>query len=199
VMRHVPRIFANSTCHCAVSSDCHEPLRIGPPHLNLPGLKIGCLPIDGLRMSTLECYFSDACINDILSHLQYYAAMNGSLPTNFVKSTKPSDYSFTSLNSSIDTKFPSNTSIGDLINNSFIEEWNAKMSYENYFTQCAPKTCRYTYSHRNEITHVLTSLLSFYGGLTLGWRMIIWFMVKKYKKIRERNTIRPFSVEHHHI
>ncbi|CAF4142564.1 unnamed protein product, partial [Rotaria sordida] len=31
-----------------ISGTCQEPLRIGPPDLFLPGLVVGCLPIDGL-------------------------------------------------------------------------------------------------------------------------------------------------------
>ena len=31
LFRNIPRLYANGTCNCAVSADCHEPLIIGPP------------------------------------------------------------------------------------------------------------------------------------------------------------------------
>ncbi|CAF4441305.1 unnamed protein product [Rotaria sp. Silwood2] len=77
LIRSVPRSFTNTTCNCMISGACKEPLRIGPPDLFLPGLVVGCLPFDGLRMSTLECFFSSSCISTILTYLEYYTQMDG--------------------------------------------------------------------------------------------------------------------------
>ncbi|CAF3375018.1 unnamed protein product [Rotaria socialis] len=52
----LPRIYSNITYNCAASDACQRLLRIGPSDLILPGLVVGCLPLDGLRLSTLECF-----------------------------------------------------------------------------------------------------------------------------------------------
>jgi hypothetical protein len=194
VIRYAPRYFTNSTCHCGSLSQCREPLRIGPPDLWLPGQVIGCLPIEGLRMSTLECYYSASCIQTILMHLEYYAAANGSLPVNFtVPLTVPQV--FQPLNPSLSMRFSPTTPIDDLIDQLFVDEWLRNSSYESYYTICAPKTCRYTLVKRRSMSYVMTTLLSFYGGLTLGWRMIIWAGVRSYRKIRgKRSCVHPFPL-----
>jgi hypothetical protein len=114
LIRNIPRMYANDTCNCAVSSKCHESLRIGPPDLILPGLVIGCLPMDGLRVSTLECFFSSSCINTILSYLEYYMLPDKSHPTNF---TLPEVLPLIvdPLNKSTPSRFSSTTLIGTII------------------------------------------------------------------------------------
>ncbi|CAF3300679.1 unnamed protein product, partial [Rotaria sp. Silwood2] len=85
--RSIPRTFTNTSCNCMISGTCQEPLRIGPPDLILPGLVISCLPVDGLRMSTLECFLSSSCISTILTYLEYYTQMDGSPPIDFIPPT----------------------------------------------------------------------------------------------------------------
>lgn len=183
-MRSVPREYANGTCNCVVSKDCHEPLRIGPPGLILPGLVVGCLPIDGLRMSTLECFYSSSCVNTIISFLDYYTEMDGSPPTDFVPPATP-QLVVTPLNSSIPSQFSPNSSIGMLMDELFIEKWSNESSYDNYFSACAPSVCYYEYIRRNDILYVVTSLLSLYGGLTVSLRLIVWNSLRMYRKFKK--------------
>ncbi|CAF3648582.1 unnamed protein product [Rotaria socialis] len=42
----LPRIYSNITCNCAASDAYQRLLRIGPSDLILPGLVVGCLPLD---------------------------------------------------------------------------------------------------------------------------------------------------------
>lgn len=69
LLRNIPPTFVNGTCNCVVSSLCQQALRIG--------LVIGCLPIDGLQISTLKCFFSSNCLNTIIQHLDYYTQLDG--------------------------------------------------------------------------------------------------------------------------
>ncbi|CAF4909751.1 unnamed protein product [Rotaria sp. Silwood1] len=150
-----------------ISATCQEPLRIGPSDLFLPGLVVGCSPYEGLRMSTLECFFSSTCISTILTYLEYYTQMDGSPPINFVP---PTDLplSISPLDNSTPSRFLKNTSIGTLLNEFFIEEWTYKISYEDYFAACAPTSCTFKYVTHNNILYVATSILGLYGGLTIG-------------------------------
>ncbi|CAF1270594.1 unnamed protein product [Rotaria sordida] len=177
-----------------VSGTCQEPLRIGPPDLFLPGLVVGCLPIDGLRMSTLECFFSSSCISTILTYLEYYTQMDGSPPINFVPPTVL-PLTISPLDNSTPSRFPKNTSIGTLMDEYFIEEWTFRMSYEDYFTACAPTHCNFEYVTRNNMLYVATSVLGLYGGLTIGLRFIIWNVIGLYrslkKHIRSRRVVAP--------
>ncbi|UJR12577.1 hypothetical protein I4U23_016753 [Adineta vaga] len=113
-LRSVPREFSNGTCNCVVSDAYYESMRIGPPELVLPGLIVGCWPIYGLRMSTLECFFSSSCIYTIINYLDYFTQMDGSPPANFTLPNVPS-LAIDPLNSSITSRFTPNTTIGMLI------------------------------------------------------------------------------------
>ncbi|CAF0959993.1 unnamed protein product [Rotaria sordida] len=185
LIRSVPRVFTNSTCNCMISGACQEPLRIGPPGLFLPGLVVGCLPYDGLRMSTLECFFSSSCISTILTYLEYYTQMDGSPPINFIPPTVL-PINISPLDNSTPSRFPKNTSIGTLLDEYFLEEWKYNVSYEDYFAACAPTHCNFEYVTRNNLLYVATSVLGLYGGLTIGLRFITWNAMWLYRWMTKR-------------
>lgn len=185
LIQSIPRVFTNSTCNCMISRKCKEPLRVGPPNLFLPGLVVGCSPIDGLRMSTLECFFSSDCISTILTYLEYYIQINGSLPIDFVPPIKLS-LDVSPLNDSIDSRFSKNTLISTILDEMFIEGWTTNISYENYFATCSVASCTYEYRGYNSLLYVFTSVLGLYGGLTIGLRFFIWYGVRFYRLIKER-------------
>ena len=193
LMRNVPRPFANGTCNCLVSDACQEPMRIGVPDLVLPGLVIGCSPLHSLRRSTLECFFSSTCINTILSYLHYDTLIDGSPASNFTLPEAPA-ISVAPLDRSSSSRFLPNTSIGTLIDELFIEQWNSSSAYESYFQQCAPSFCRYDYVQRKNGFLVIISLLALYGGLTIALRFIVWNTVRFYPKVRKTTPAHRINV-----
>lgn len=198
LVRSVPRLYMNNTCNCIVSNSCQHYLRIGSPGLILPGLVVGCSPIEGLRMSTLECFYSSDCISTIITYLEYYTQMDGSSPNNFNSSTAPL-IAFRPLDNSTKSRFLPNSSIGTLINEVFIEDWISEASYEKYFKACLPSACQYQYTKRQDIVYITTSLLALYGGLTVGWRSIVWNALLLYQWIKRWyltrcTTVQPFSI-----
>jgi hypothetical protein len=196
--RSVPRLYMNDTCNCVVSNSCQNYLRVGPPNLTLPGLVVGCSPIEGLRMSTLECFYSSDCISTIITYLEYYTQIDGSPPNNFVPPTIP-PITISPLDSSTMSRFLPNSSISALINEMFIDDWINQSSYEGYFSACAPSSCQYQYNKRQNIFYVASYLLSLYGGLTVGWRFIIWNAIMLYQWIKRwylthHTVVQPFPV-----
>ncbi|CAF4837295.1 unnamed protein product [Rotaria sp. Silwood2] len=173
LIRSVSRSLNNGTCNCVISDTCQESLHIGPLDLVLPDLVKGCSPIDGLQMSTLECFFSSNCIDTILTYLEYYTQMDGSSPISFVPPTVL-PMIVHPLDNSISSRFLPNTSIDILISELFVEQLNTTISYENYFKSCAPSICHYEYERQNDILYVATSVLGLYGGLTIILRFITW-------------------------
>ncbi|CAF3359321.1 unnamed protein product, partial [Rotaria sp. Silwood2] len=193
LLRFIPRLYNNDTCNCVVSSTCQEPLQIGPPGIILPGLVVGCSPINALRMSTLECMFSMGCVNTILSYLNYYTELDGSLPSNFtIPTTLP--FIIHPLNQSIPSRFLPTTLIGTLIDGLFIEDWQNISLYEDYFAACQPTMCQYKYIQRNNILFVFTSLLGLYGGLVVSLRFLVWHGICLYRWIKFSNYVHPEAV-----
>ena len=199
LLRGVPRVFSNSSCNCILSSDCQQPLRIGPPDLVLPGLVVGCSPLYGLRLSTLECLYSSDCIDKILNHLNYYRQADGSEPSNF---TAPigRPLMITPLLLSKSVHFLPTTRIESIVDEAFIDTINRTISYEKYFRACGAKSCHYELVKNSDIAYALTSLLGLYGGLTLSLRFIIWNLARIHQMIKRRlgtrtTSIEPFSTE----
>ncbi|CAF4055871.1 unnamed protein product [Adineta steineri] len=142
----------------------------------LPGVVAGCLPIDGIRLSTLECFFDSNCILNLTSV--------ASTRTTTIWIAKP-------LNASTPTIYPSNTLIGSLVDSLFVEDWGIKSNYSSYFASCAPYSCSYKYIDHNTILYIITTLLGLYGGLTVVLSFTIWYGWRMYQKIMRWMQIAP--------
>ncbi|CAF3984678.1 unnamed protein product [Rotaria sordida] len=118
----------NISCSCAAMSTCSRSILTRyNKTVVLPGLVIGCLPIYGLRLSTLECLYDSIC----LQKLSNFSNMIYNIP------------SF--LNISMYSRFYpiSSVLVGTLIDELFIEGWQHETNYSSYFSICAPSMCLY--------------------------------------------------------
>jgi hypothetical protein len=120
--------------------------------LPMPTFQFGCFAIDSLFLSTLECFYDQSC----LDLLQPY------IPS----------FNLTILNRTSTSQYQSDTPIGEIIENLLVETWNLSISYENYFSICAPQLCTYAIEEREDFLCFLTTLFSLFGGLTIVLRII---------------------------
>ena len=183
VVQSKPRLYNNGTCNCVTSKYCNDYLRIGPPEVLIPGLKVGCSPIDGLRMSTLECFYSSSCINTIIGFLNYRIPIDG-LSSVDLTTGSIDHLSIVPLNSTLQSRFQVNSSIGTIIDELFVERWMNISNYESYFSACSPSLCQYQTMRRFNIVYVMGSLLSLYGGLTVSIRFITWNGLLVYHRFK---------------
>ena len=116
----------------------------------------GCYPLEALLQSTLQCFYDQECIdsNDV------FRALNSS---------------------SSHSRFDVNTTIESIFQTLMIEEYLNTTSYENYFAQCAPSLCSYSYNARQETIDIVTSLIELYSGLVIicGW--ITALIMRQYR------------------
>ena len=163
ILSNKPLTYNNGTCTCATAdgSSCWWPLTFlsdNQTNLTIPGLRGGCLPVDGLRQSTLECLYDERCLATIRSLIN--TTFTPSIPA-------PLDHKST-------TRFPSHsTAVGAMIDQLFVEEWINASDYSSYYQQCAPHDCRYTSVEHETVLYMITSLLGLYGGVTLCLRMFV--------------------------
>lgn len=163
-----------SRCSCFRQSDCHAPAAIydlfdATTQLDIdnntrilmiiPGLRIGCMPVTSILFSSLECFYNQACLNDLSS---YFSATDN----------------FTALSSMEPTRFANNATVKSLVDELMIEEWTTNISYDYYYGQCAPVSCTYFKVERRDFVFVLTKLLGLLSGLTVGLRLIISILIK---------------------
>jgi hypothetical protein len=172
------------SCHCDRSATCVEPSAIFNISSNtivftVPGLYIGCFVIEALLQSTLECFYDQRCINQ----LQFY--MVSSSPMNV-----------TALDSSLPSQYFINSTIEDLINHLMVEQWNSSLMYDNYYKECQPAQCTYTYVTKNDIIYIVTTLIGLVGGLITVLKFVVPRLVKLFVRyiLRQRRVTRvmPF-------
>ncbi|CAF0805435.1 unnamed protein product [Adineta steineri] len=179
-------LIYDDECSCGLHLNCTTQATfiniIPSKSISIKGLKIGCTPSESFRASTLECFYNQSCIDLVQQITNQPSRIN---LTNSLKSL--------STNKS---RFSINTTIGELINNLFIEQWNTTINYTSYFERCLPLLCSYTYIQQSSFLSIMTHLLTLQGGLAILLRWIcpkivqIVFKVYRYRK-RRINTIQP--------
>ncbi|CAF0826349.1 unnamed protein product [Adineta steineri] len=175
----VPRTSFGNNYSCITSLDSFSrPLYIDANSntIALPGVVASCLPIDGIRLSTLECFFNSNCILNLTSI--------ASTRSTTIWIAKP-------LNASTPSNYTSNTLIGSLIDSLFVEDWGIQSNYSSYYASCAPYSCSYKYIDHNTILYIITTILGLYGGLVVILRFVVWYGWRIYRKIMEWIRIAP--------
>ncbi|CAF0767800.1 unnamed protein product [Adineta steineri] len=100
---------------------------------SIPGLRLGCFLIEGVLQSTLECFYNQTCLNNLQSYI-----------------ISPISINVIPLNSSLSSQFNQTSTIQEVMNELMVDKWNLSMIYENYYKECRPIKCSYTYVDRNE-------------------------------------------------
>ncbi|CAF4289798.1 unnamed protein product [Adineta steineri] len=177
-------IIMKNGCSCGTQSDCIDSGGIyydttSRQVFAMPGLHIGCSVVETLLQSTFECLYDQACINLLLNYITTV--------------TNPYDYrmNILALNSSIVSRFKTNTMIQIIADELFIEEWKINSSYSLFYNQCAPAYCSYKIQKDDYAIYIISKILGLYGGLTVSLRFIIPFITKIIFNIikRCRNNI----------
>lgn len=109
------------------------------------GMKSGCYALEALLQTSFECFYDQDCID----------------PTN----------RYLSLDASSTNYFQKNMTVEQVLEHLMVDEFHFNYSYSNYFTECAPKICSYSYMDRRETVDVFVALISLYSGLFIlsGW------------------------------
>lgn len=167
-------IMYDDGCSCGLQSNCTTRASFVEPNSsrNIPikGLKMGCIPSESFRASTLECFYDQTCLDLI----QQY--------TNSTKRMIPLSQT---ANQSI-----VNTSIAALVDDLFVEKWSTAKNYSSYVEKCAPLLCTYSYTQPSSLLYTITVLLGLQGGLTIVLQWICPRIIRIIANIYERRKKR---------
>ena len=173
-------VIYDNGCSCGMYANCTtqakfiETSSLTNVSVKVKGMKMGCIPSESLLASTLECFYDQSCLDLI----QQY--------TNYSKSLHPISTNF--------SRFLQNTTVNELINNLFIEDWSTTISYSAYYEQCSPSICSYSRVENFNIFYLITILLGIQGGLTIVLKWICPKLVRIAIKIYHdrKNRVTPF-------
>ncbi|CAF3537998.1 unnamed protein product [Rotaria sp. Silwood1] len=144
-------------------------------HWMMPGLNIGCSIVDTMRHSTLQCLYNQTCVD----LLQLFVQRNSD--------RLPNAINITALDSMLNTRYPPDTNILQMSYQSFFEEGLFEISYVDFYKQCAPNYCSYTYEKHNNYLIIISRILALWGGLTLSFGYLapcivrMWFTINTYR------------------
>ena len=139
----------------------------------MPGIRVGCSIIKQVFASSLQCFFEQSCLDTI---------------SNLILSTSVYPLNATAMNHSIESQYNVTTKVQEIVENLMIEKWNNRTSFELYFKQCNPQTCKYTYNKQADIRYMITIIIGLIGGLTTLLRNIIPPLVKFWRR-KKRPTV----------
>ena len=134
----------------------------------VPGMHVGCSPIDTILRGTLECFFDTLCLN---------------ATARWISTLSPADWP-KALDPSIPSKFMMNASIAALFNEQMVERWESEKNFARYLASCSPIECTYTFTRRNNLLVVLTTLIGSFGGLMVVFRIVAPLLVQCAHRIR---------------
>ena len=132
------------------------------PDFIVPGMRVGCLPYDALADSTLECFFSETCLNET-------ARWISNLGVNF----RPRP-----LNGSAMNNFLPKTPFKTVLAMAMIDHWKSATNYSGYYHACEPVHCTFTIVRKNSFMYLIVLLLGLYGGLTVALRIMAPWVVR---------------------
>jgi hypothetical protein len=177
-------------CSCGTRKDCITNASIYDSdskiqYFEIPGWNVGCSVVETLLRSTFECFYNQTCID-----LLYY----------YIVTVPPASYlkiNVTAMNSTISSRFQTNTIINDIVDDLFIEEWQTTVNYSAFYQQCAPTYCSYSITKRSNFLYIVSQVLGLYGGLTACLQIIIPYFIDLALDIRNgccrRNTVVPLA------
>ncbi|CAF0944033.1 unnamed protein product [Adineta ricciae] len=201
---------ANSTlftCFCAMNPNCKAPTAFYDSVLNydtnitvnmildILGWNRGCLSMDSLLLSTLQCFYADAnsdCFAFILSHL-LKIKFNYELMGPLTLDIHPLIYNPTQ------TRYSPNTTISVIIKELMLETWNPSLSYENFYQSCSPIYCSYSERVRQQtFLEIIVILVSMIGGVVVSLRFLTPHFVRFTWKVLNLFVKKPRQVERVH-
>ena len=116
--------------------------------LSPPGILVGCFPVTAILLSTLECFYNQTCLDELIAFF-------------------PTSEQFTAMSAPKPSRFKPNATVKSIVNHLMVEGWAINISYEKYYAQCAPISCTYSQVEQHGIFSVLAKLISLLGGCRL--------------------------------
>ena len=168
-LTNMPITYSDGRCSCATSSSCSEPAAFyNVTHdrvYTIQGIRRGCLYLDSILLSSLSCFFSNACTFDLVDLISLGKPRPwGTVPIIDMSIIPP--LHFASTNS----RFTVNDTVETILNQLFIDSWVNETSYERYFNACAPTYCTYSFARRFNVLYALTTFIGVFSGLSIFLR-----------------------------
>ncbi|CAF1253647.1 unnamed protein product [Adineta steineri] len=190
ILNEIKEINSSMTrCVCATDPYCKVPAVIYDPVqefyisnityiiYNASGWIRGCLVIDALLHSTLQCLYAGSnCFPLLLSDATQLSSLLSNNQSSLI--IHPMVYNPTM------SRFPPNTTVSTMFKEMMIEEWNPSPTYPSFYESCAPIYCTYSQKIRTKsFVGVIIELIATVGGLVALLRIVTPYLIKFILKL----------------
>ena len=138
---------------------------------------MSCLFLEALFQSSFTCLYNQTCL-DLMRTAIYYSQP---VPLEIL-----ADSSLLSPNTTVET------TLSEL----FVIQWFKKTSFNQYFNECAPQSCQYSYILKFNRVYFITTTIALFGGLTKGLHFVVaciaMVVIYLYDR-RKKNQVIPYS------
>ncbi len=166
-------LHGNTTCSYHDTSTCVEPAyfwTLTTPFTIMfpaPGIVVGCYTFEAMLQFNFIYFFNQTCVDWLSRSLNLTQSLN-----------------FTALNSSQSSRFQLTSNIENMM----IEQWTRNISYANYYDQYRPIYCKYSYTQKNDVLYIITTITALIGGLTSVLQMVIPQFIKLIQRFFCKNN-----------
>ncbi|UJR38833.1 hypothetical protein I4U23_031498 [Adineta vaga] len=170
-----PKVSSN--CSCALSSTCRFVIGIYNYNASstdlielyqVPNFFRSCYLVEALLESTLECFYSLRCMKKIDEYI------SGGTQFNFSALSKTRNSPYEKVES--------------IINKLMVDSWSWNVAFASYYNSCAPASCTFEYVRRNNLFFIVTTITGAFGGLSLGFQLIILIILRVIEKLIEDSS-----------
>ncbi|CAF1644072.1 unnamed protein product, partial [Adineta ricciae] len=165
-------------CSCYTTKLCTQKTYIdGKQLFHISGILSGCSIVEALLQSNLACLYNQSCIN----YVQY--ALNSSLTMNV-----------TALDPNTSSQYTPTTTLFSIVSQLMIEKLTNITSHMNYYNQCYPKTCTYTYVGKTSWFALITIIVGVVKSISIVLKFAVYHIVNFIRSFR-----RPKPPEQHRV
>ncbi|CAF0797767.1 unnamed protein product [Adineta steineri] len=134
---------------------------------SIPGMSTGCFAGFTILSSTLQCFYNQTCVDKLIDYF-------------------PTSEIFEAMSINNKSLYKPTSTVQSIIDKLMIEDWIMNISYDKYYSECAPSSCTYLKIFRRDFGHVLKKLISSLSSLTLILGLIIPLVIGFIIKQRDR-------------
>ncbi|UJR24141.1 hypothetical protein I4U23_027107 [Adineta vaga] len=157
-------------CSCDIDDNCVDQLNLYRYHyyygplliISVPNFFAGCSLIDSVRLSTLECFYNESCLNPLIDVITEDVSFATNTPI-----LKP-----------MASRFLPNTWMSSVVDELMIDQWNVVIKYNHYYDQCKPSHCSYTFQTRGDRLYIFSNVIGIFGGLVVILKICIPVLVR---------------------
>ena len=142
-------------CDCDTEPDCMMPAVIylhesggWTSAMDIAGFLAGCMPVNSVLFSTLECFYNQTCLDKLISFF-------------------PTTEKFRAMGVVEQSQFTPNWTMKSIVERLMVEKWTTHVFFDKYYAQCAPISCIYSEMKRHDFLFVLKNLIGVLSGCSL--------------------------------